>query len=153
MCVCVCLFVCVVVCVWLCPPFLCVLALYLGRVVFRRSHRAVVSTRLVLRWRLFAHPTDNRPGQSVAAAGGDSVDVQPPRLQPASRSASLSFCSAVGSSFHQFFQSSIDSGLCISEARVLWRWPRRCADRKTLSHDSAVHGNTKQRACRQSLLF
>lgn len=25
--------------------------------------------------------------------------------------------------FHQFFQSSIDSGLCTSEARVLWRWP------------------------------
>lgn len=48
--------------------------------------------------------------------------------------------------FHQFFQSSIDCSLCISEARALWRWLWHDADRKTLSHDGAVHGNTKREA-------
>lgn len=48
--------------------------------------------------------------------------------------------------FHQFFQSSIDSGLCISEARALWRWLWHYPDRKILSHDGAVHGNTKREA-------
>lgn len=48
--------------------------------------------------------------------------------------------------FHQFFQSSIDCGLCVSEARALWRWLWNSADRKTLSHDSSVHGNTKHEA-------
>lgn len=90
---------------------------------------------------LSAHRTEEGTGQSAAAAaGGDGVLMlsRPPPL-----GSSLSDRLVV---FHRFFQSSIDRGLCTSEARALWRWLRRRPDRKTLSHDSGVRGHTKREA-------
>lgn len=82
--------------------------LQLRRLFFLRVHRAEGGGVVVV---------------SAAAAGGDGNDVLGPSTDPRRLAAlpvvPLSDQLVV---FHQFFQSSIDSGLCISEARVLWRW-------------------------------
>lgn len=103
---------------------------------------SVISTRLLQLWRHFFLIRQIRAGQSWWWVL--MVELAPRR--PASLSGRLVV-------FHQFFQSSIDSGLCMSEARALWRWLRLCADRKTLSHDSAVHRNTKREAFVTSCCF
>lgn len=57
-------------------------------------------------------------GVDVRLAPATTAATQLPPLPP--RPSPLSAVGLVV--FHQFFQSSIDSGLCISEARALWRW-------------------------------
>lgn len=108
------------------PPYILALSLWPGSGFWEVG---AISTRLLQLRRLFFFfffRSSDRRGEVVvvsAAAGGDGNDVLglsagPRRLAP------LPVIPLSGQLvvFHQFFQSSIDSGLCISEARVLWRW-------------------------------
>lgn len=55
--------------------------------------------------------------------------------------------------FHQFFQSSIDSGFCILEARALWCWLWHCAQKNTESWQQRSHKHKAWGFCPLAVLF
>lgn len=110
---------------------ICVLALSLLCNGFWEAQRRL-STRLL---RLV------RGAFAPVAAGGDGVLGLPPVL---SRRPVL---------FHQFFQSSIDSGFCILEARALCCWLWQWAQKNTESWQQRPRKHKAWGFCPQAVLF